>query len=552
MNSAVAKPPSRQAAKGLLLGRPLPGVTALAAAARATLGKPVDAASLAMFRGLIGAVMCASTARFVAKGWVRALYVDPSFHFTYAPFRFVRPWPLLGMYAHFAVLFASAASLALGYRARLSALVFMLAFTYVELIDKASYLNHYYLVTLLTGMLVLLPSSAALSIDARRRPAAIDTRRPAPSSRTLSASPPPDADSVAIPYWMLAALRLQVGVVYFYAGVAKLNRDWLVEAQPLRIWLAARSDFPWVGPVLAEPGVAHVLGWTAAAFDLSVVGLLLYRRTRPWAFAVACCFHLMTGLLFPIGMFPWIMIASATVFFEPDWPVRLGRAVKTVMYAMTGSGRARPTSPSGLGTDERPTRAPRGEATPNGGAAEQRVVTAPPWIKAIVAVHSLIQLVLPLRQQFERVPSAWSNRGFDFSWNVMAAEKAGSVSFLAADRATGEVVAVAPLRYLTPSQEQAMARDPEMVRALALEVARNFREKEGRSMAVRAEAFATLNGRPSRYLLDPNVDLTGPLPPSWILPLDVEGPCEAIGRFQKSSAPRKRWQDGRSSFAGDP
>ena len=41
-------------------------------------------------------------------------------------------------------------------------------------------------------------------------------------------------------------------MVYVFAGLAKLNADWLLDAQPLRIWLAARSDLPIVGPLLAQ------------------------------------------------------------------------------------------------------------------------------------------------------------------------------------------------------------------------------------------------------------------------------------------------------------
>ena len=41
-----------------------------------------------------------------------------------------------------------------------------------------------------------------------------------------------------IPGWCYALLRFQVGIVYTYAGVAKLTEDWLYYAQPLDIWLA--------------------------------------------------------------------------------------------------------------------------------------------------------------------------------------------------------------------------------------------------------------------------------------------------------------------------
>ena len=45
--------------------------------------------------------------------------------------------------------------------------------------------------------------------------------------------------------------------------------------------------------------------------------LLLYNRTRIFGFLLVILFHLLTVALFPIGMFPYIMIFSAIIFFSP-------------------------------------------------------------------------------------------------------------------------------------------------------------------------------------------------------------------------------------------
>ncbi len=136
-----------------------------------------------------------------------------------------------------------------------------------------------------------------------------------------------------VPYWVVLALRLQVGVVYVFAGVAKLNRDWLIEAQPLRMWLSANSDVAWIGPWLSESWVAHGAALAGVGFDLSVVFLLSWAKTRALAFVLLLGFHVATAWLFPIGMFPWLMTALATVFFPPDWPrvlaARVGVRVAT-------------------------------------------------------------------------------------------------------------------------------------------------------------------------------------------------------------------------------
>lgn len=423
--------------------------------------EPRDIASLAAYRVLFGALMAVALVRFWAKGWIDSQLLSPSFHFTYPGFSFVRPPEGPWLYFVFALLVLSALGIALGYFYRVSAALFCLGFTYAELIDQANYLNHYYLVSLLSFLLALVPAHHAFSLDVRLR-------------RAKAAA--------TVPAFVLWALRAQVGVVYVFAGVAKLNSDWLLEAQPLRIWLAARGEVPWLGSLLGTQAAAYAAAWSSAAYDLTVVWFLLRPRTRPYAFFAVILFHTATGLLFPIGMFPWIMTAAATLFFAPGWP----RALPWVSKAAS--------PPRDAGADVKP------------------------WLLPLLLLHTLLQILVPLC--FHLVPreSAWSGRGFNFAWKVMAAEKAGSVHFEIEDPVRGERRILRPRGYLTHSQEHAMAQDPHMIRTFALHIAEDIRRREGRKVRVFAHAFATLNGRPSARLLDPEVDLTGELPAGWILP----------------------------------
>ncbi len=416
---------------------------------------PVDIAFLAAFRIGLGLVLFASTVRFVAKGWVMTLLVAPQLHFTYAFAPFVRPLPAPLMLPLFAVLALAALGIAFGYRYRVCAWGFFFGFTYVELIEKATYLNHYYFVSVATFLLALLPASHAASLDVRLGRVA-------------------RADSV--PAWVQWALRVQVGVVYFFAGVAKLNPDWLLRAQPLRIWLAARSDLPLVGGLLEEPVVAYAASWGGALFDLGIVWWLLHRRTRAPAFAALVVFHVITGLLLPIGMFPFLMVVGASVLLDAGWPRR--------WLGATGDKQWASASPS-------------------------RLVT---WV---VALHVALQLAIPVRQHLQR--SAWTLQGFNFAWNVMVAEKAGFARFEARDRRTGESFAVEPSRYLAPFQERAMVQDPDLIRQFAELLARDIASREGRDVEIRAEAWATLNGQASRQLIDPHVDLTSSRPARFVL-----------------------------------
>ena len=287
--------------------------------------RPVSGAALAAFRIAFGLLGLAATVRFAAMGWIDDLYLEPARHFTYAGFSWVEPLPGWGMYAHFALLGAASLGVALGFKYRLSIIAFFLLFTYAELIDKTAYLNHYYLISLLSLLMIFLPMNRAMSVDAllaarRRMGAGGESRRGG-------------ADD-GVPAWTAWALRAQLGAVYVFGGIAKLNADWLWSAQPMRIWLGASSDMPLVGRLLAETWVAYAMSWAGAAFDLAIVGALLWSRTRPAAYAALVAFHVATWLLFPrIGMFPWIMICLTTIFFPPDWPVALRRRARRLFGA---------------------------------------------------------------------------------------------------------------------------------------------------------------------------------------------------------------------------
>jgi vitamin K-dependent gamma-carboxylase len=426
-------------------------------------GSPVDGASLAAFRILFGVTMAAGAVRFLALGWVDEFYVRPTYHFTWELFPWVRPLPDGLMHLQFVALALLACGIALGLHSRLSAALFCLGFTYVELIDKTTYLNHYYLVSLLSGLLVVLPAHQIWSIDAWRR--------------RVPASP-------TIPSWTVNLLRFQIAVVFVFAGLAKINGDWLLEAQPLRIWLAARSDVPVVGQFFTQTWVPYVFSWCGAAYDLSIVGLLLWRPTRPIAYVTVIVFHAMTALLFPIGMFPWIMIVATTIFFSPEWPRRWLRRWQGDRDVETGDASL-----------------------------------VPRLTLVASAIYMSIQIAVPLRAYWPGTDPEWTSRGFNFSWRVMLAEKAGYTEMVVVESATSKRRTVRMRDYVTERQEKMMAQDPFMVRALARHIAAELRAQHVVDIEVRAESFASLNGRPFQRLIDPGVDLAGPDTVDWIVPL---------------------------------
>ncbi len=137
----------------------------------ARLFAPVDIAALVYFRILFYAVIIWDVWRHWQGGLISHYWIDPPFHFTYFGFGWVRPLPGELMYLLFLLQGALAACCLLGLWYRVAALLFAIGNSYLFLIDETTYQNHYYLVSTISILMVFLPASRALSLDARWRPA---------------------------------------------------------------------------------------------------------------------------------------------------------------------------------------------------------------------------------------------------------------------------------------------------------------------------------------------------------------------------------------------
>lgn len=451
---------------------------------RTQLLAPRDLASLAAYRFLFGSLLCLSSLRFLWNGWVDRFYGQPSFFFKYYGFEWVQVLPAPWMTVAFVTLAVLAAFVAFGFLYRVSIVAFFLLFTYVELIDVTNYLNHYYLVSLLSLLMCFLPLNRAYSIDARLWP------------RRASAT---------VPSWMHYLLRFQVGVVYFFAGMAKLQPDWLLHAQPLGIWLASRTETPLLGPLLSLPVMPYLMSWAGFLFDTFIVAFLLWRRTRPYAFAVVILFHACTHLLFVIGLFPFLMVANATLFFEPDWPIKLwsritGRTPAQLLQARPSNYR------------------PRWSA----------------WGAIAIALYCMVQLALPVRALAYPDNVLWNEQGMRFAWRVMVREKNGSILYRVRWRGRDTELHVPPRKYLTAHQEREMSGQPDQILQLAHRIAEDFEAKGHQDVEVRVDALVSLNGRRAEPMIDPSVDLAaqrdGLGVMSWVAPSPRSKPLPALRR----------------------
>lgn len=426
----------------------------------------VSNAPLVVFRIIFGALMLFGALRVLLKGWVETLYIQPGFHFTYLGFDWVKPLPGDLMYIPFILMVLGSLGILLGFFYRYSASLFFLCFTYVELIDKTYYLNHYYFVSLVAFWMIFLPANRRFSLDILRKPE-ISTRT------TRKAS--------------ISIIQFQLGIVYFFAGIAKLESDWLLNAQPLHIWLQGHRDLPLVGQFFAQKWTAFAFSWFGCIYDLTIPFFLLQRKTRPFAYVFVVGFHLITWLLFPIGVFPWVMIFSTLIFFSASFHEK------------------------NLGFLEQ--KLPRWSQNPQ----TNQVKKIPFFVKTGLIVYILVQLLLPFRYVLYPTSVFWTEEGFRFSWRVMLMHKEGTAIFYVRDRKTGGEIEINNQQFLTDSQIDQMATQPDFIVQFAHHLQDVYSDTTlvyGQQKvhltnpSVHAAVFVSLNGRESRKFVDKKHDLT--------------------------------------------
>ncbi|HEY8516533.1 MAG TPA: HTTM domain-containing protein [Candidatus Binatia bacterium] len=448
---------------------------------------PVDASSLGAFRILFGVVMFAEVGRYFVEGRIWRYYIEPKFLFTYELAPFVKPWPGAGMYVHFAVMGVCALGIVLGFHTRLATALFGLGYTYVFLLDKAQYNNHYYLISLLCLLMTVVRANRWASID-----------------RWRSGAPS------VVPFWNLFLLRAQVFLVYFFAGVAKLNSDWL-GGEPMRSWLRERAHYPVLGPFFTTEAAAYFFSWGGAIFDLSIGFLLLSRRTLPIAFLLILVFNMTNHWLFDIGVFTFLMICATILFDEPDVPRRLFGQPAPALVPEPSDTRSRHRA----------------------------------LVLGFLGLYLTVQTLLPLRHFLYPGNVSWTEEGHRFSWHMKLRSKRGKLKVLVTDPSTGRTWKADLGEDLTPRQMTKMAARPDMIFQY-VHYLRDKLERQGiRNPIIKVDSRMSLNRRPYQHAIDPNVDLAKEpklllAHAPWLVQLDESLEPGTLSDEEYAAGPRRR------------
>ncbi|WP_366183935.1 HTTM domain-containing protein [Flavobacterium ovatum] len=436
-----------------------------------------SAATLAFFRLAFGLMMLLSLIRFASYGWIDKFYIAPQFHFTYYGFEWVKP---IGIYTYLIFIVCGIAALfvAIGYQYKWAVFSFFLSFTYIELMDKTTYLNHYYFITIVSLVLCFLPANCYFSIDAYKNE---------------------KIRFQTIPRWNTDILKVLLAIVYIYAGLAKLNSDWLLEAMPLKIWLPDNTKIPGLSYLMNQTWVHYAFSWIGAIYDLGIVFMMLNKRTRGFGFFLIVVFHLLTRILFPIGVFPYVMIISSLIFFEASLHKKIlnfvAKLFSTSLFLFeNGKEKVQSFDPS------------------------QQIKLS------FLGLFMAFQLLFPFRYLCYPDELFWTEEGFRFSWRVMLMEKAGYTEFTVSDIKNNKSIQVNNTLFLTAFQEKQMSFQPDFILEYAHFLKKHYQKQGFENPEVHVASYVALNGRLSQKYIDPTINLAKENESfkhkTWILPFN--------------------------------
>jgi vitamin K-dependent gamma-carboxylase len=429
--------------------------------------RQVDNSPLILFRILFGLLIFLECSGSILTGWVKEAFIDPTFTFTFIDFYWLPKLSGLGMYFYFALMALAGLMIMFGCFYQIAIITFFLLWTVAYLTQKSIYNNHYYLLVLLSFIMSFLPANKFLSYDARAK-------------RT--------SESFVCDQWCIWVLIIQVSIVYIYAGIAKLYPDWL-EGRPVEIWFSHRLNYPFIGKLLQLALVKKMVVYGGIFFDLLIVPLLLYRRTRVFGFLLGVFFHLFNSLVFLIGIFPFMMISLNMLFFP-------GKTIRNFIF------RNQFNIQSGEG------------AYGNNNYL----------IFAGIVVYFSIQIILPLRHHFYEGNVYWTEEGHRMAWHMMVRNKTGNLYFKIYHPVSKRTWMVFPEKNMSIRQYKSLATSPDMIWQYADFLNKYYKLKGLNEIEIYAIGEVSLNGRRFQPLIDEKINLAKVKwnyfrHSEWILPL---------------------------------
>ncbi|XP_043940230.1 vitamin K-dependent gamma-carboxylase [Protopterus annectens] len=413
-------------------------------------------------------------------------------------FNFLQPLPLDWMYLLYVVMLLGALGIMLGFCYRFSCLLFTCPYWYVFFLDKTSWNNHSYLYGLIGFQFTLVDANRYWSIDGL-----LNSKK----------------RNVHVPLWNYTVLRMQIFIVYFIAGLKKLDADW-VEGYSMGN-LAHHWLFDPFKLILSEEMTnLLVIHGCGLILDLTAGYLLFFDATRPVALVFVSYFHCMNSQLFSIGMFSYTMLSTSLLFCYPDWPRRVLVKFPAFLRGLL------PTTEPPLHSetcvyDSCTDPEPQKKKETHGKPLQLRQK-----LGAIFTVlYILEQFFLPYSHFITQGYNTWTNGLYGYSWDMMVHSRSHQhIKITYKDRLTGQI------GYLNPgvfTQSRRWKDHADMLKQYATCLNKMLLNYNISDAEIYFDIWASINDRFQQRIFDPRVDVVraewSPFrKTSWLMPLLVD------------------------------
>ena len=410
--------------------------------------KAIDNSPLVVFRIFFGFLVACESFGAIFTGWVKRILIDPEVTFSFIGFEWLKPLPGFGMYFYFLAMGVFGLAIMLGYRYRIAIISYTILWAGVYFMQKTAYNNHYYLLLLISFLMIFLPSNSYASLDVRQNRI---------------------KEENTMPYWISLLFIIQVAIVYVFASIAKFYPDWL-DGTFTRNLLADSTNVIALKKLFLQKWFYLFIAYMGIIFDLLIVPLLLFKKTRMLALLASLTFHLFNAIFLEIGIFPFFALTFVLFFYEPETIRSVFLRKKTSIETENG----------------------------HSNYYGKKIVYF------LIIPYLIIQLLLPLRHHFIEGDVLWTEEGHRLSWRMMLRERNGFIHIRIKDLKTGEESLYDYRKNLTDKQIQNLATKPDFIWQYCQYIKKEFKGKE---IAIFIDCKNSINRKEYKTLIDPKFDM---------------------------------------------
>ena len=410
--------------------------------------KAIDNSPLIVFRIFFGFLVACESFGAILTGWVKRVLIDPQVTFSFIGFEWLKPLPGFGMYFYFIAMGVFGLAIMLGYRYRIAIISYTILWAGAYFMQKTAYNNHYYLLLLISFLMIFLPANSYASLDVRQNRI---------------------KEENTMPYWISLLFIIQVAIVYVFASIAKFYPDWL-DGTFTRNLLADSTNVIALKKLFLQKWFYLFIAYMGIIFDLLIVPLLLFKKTRMLALLASLTFHLFNAIFLEIGIFPFFALTFVLFFYEPETIRSVFLRKKTSIETENG----------------------------HSNYYGKKIVYF------LIIPYLIIQLLLPLRHHFIEGDVLWTEEGHRLSWRMMLRERNGFIHIRIKDLKTGEESLYDYRKNLTDKQIQNLATKPDFIWQYCQYITKEFK---GKDIAIFINCKNSINRKEYKTLIDPKFDM---------------------------------------------